>query len=220
MSCLIKKKPISQAQKFWPPSYTLTAQGILFLLAFGMIPTTFAIETIYENCHWRSKSWTEKLVSTINDKNRSATAAEAVCQNCSETSPHSQGLTALQDIANGLNATKEIPEECFLASSIRKYKEKGSRKRFYYCPSPGSSKTKDSMPVTNDAGQTRYFYPRSPCLNKDYTNMIKDSFHYMADCFDFEKEDLSYLFALFNPRILLCSQQKKPHWCTLYRTAC
>ena len=172
----------------------LNGGRVPLVLVFSIIPVSFAIEAIYEDCNWKSKSWTEKLVKTINDKNRSASEAEAVCHRCTKTSPHDLELTALQATADDLNA---VPMECFLAGAIKKYKQKGSRKRFYYCESPDSLNIQNNMPVRDTTGQDRRIYPRSPCLNKDYMNMIRDSFHYMAECFGFET-DLPYLFSLFN----------------------
>lgn len=200
MNRLIKNTPITtirQSQSFY---LKLMVWSPLFLFIFSVISSpAFAIESIYETCHWRSKSWTERLVSTINNKNRqNDTTAEAVCQRCPEISPNGQGLSALQNITDGLNATKNIPAECFLASSIKKYQQHGSYDRFYYCDRPDSPNIKGTMPVIDETGQARNLYPRSPCLSKDYTNMIKDSFHYMAGCFGFKKEELPYLFTLFN----------------------
>ena len=147
----------------------------------------------YEECSWKSKSYTQRLVE---DTLLQSLEAKTTCEECSTENRDSSTETTTNSLREALDFP--IPTECFFAAATRKLSTKGSQKRFYYCKSPESKTPEDTMKVTTKNGKSRELYPRRPCFNEAYVSMIAKSFHYMAKCFGLNSQERQNIFALFN----------------------
>ena len=148
----------------------------------------------YEECSWKSKSYTQRLVE---DTLLQSLEAKTTCEECStENNRNSFTETTTNSLREALDFP--IPTECFFAAATHKLSRIGSRKRFYYCESPESKTPEDTMKVTTKNGKSRKLYPRRPCFNEAYVSMIAKSFHYMAKCFGLNSQERQDIFALFN----------------------
>ena len=151
----------------------------------------------YEECSWKSKGYTQKLVENTLLQTMEA---ESACRECSIEDNRGSTVSSTETTTDSLREALDfsIPLECFFASATRKLSQIGSKKRFYYCKSPESKTPEDTMEVTTKNGQNRKLYPRSPCFNEAYISLISESFHYMAKCFGFDAQERRNIFALFN----------------------
>ena len=163
-------------------------------LLFGLFPIK-TLNMPYEECNWKSRDYTQRLVDTALSQ---ALEAQNACVECSTKgdSVFSSSETSVDDLQKAL--AFPIPRECFFAAATRKLSRKGSRTGFYYCKSPESKTPKKSMRVVTNEGKKKLLYPRSPCFNEAYISLIADSFHYMARCFGFNTQERQDIFALFN----------------------
>ena len=86
----------------------------------------------YEECNWRSRNYTLRLVqdTLLNTKE-----AESTCDICStenRNSTFSSSETTVSHLKNALNFP--IPIECFFAAATPKiFKKRANKKKFYYC---------------------------------------------------------------------------------------
>lgn len=165
---------------------------VVFLFASGKV----SADIPYEECNWKSKEYTERIVK---DAYLQTMKTGNICEECSLEDNRASVTTSSQINASNLKDALEfpIPFECFFAAATRKFSTKGSKRRFYYCESPENKAPKEAMKVIKK-GKIKYIYPRSPCFNEAYISLIANSFHYMAQCFGFNRKERQNLFSLFN----------------------
>ena len=166
---------------------------ICLLILFSAFKS--AGSSLYEQCDWKNKAYTERL---IRESQKLFPKTEA-CSDC--FMPEKKGQNWWFEWINDFflwPKEEDIPVECFFASGTKTLTKGPGSKNYYYCKSKKSMKPLEKMRLTDSRGKRRYVSPRKPCLNFPYTLMTSKAFHYMTDCFDFSQREKNYLFALFN----------------------
>ena len=202
----------------------LNISSILSLFIYFTSIDALANDYPYEKCSWKNKQMTERMISESMNKSSSKTEAEALCIKCeskkTKENYSNASLTAhdIKMLHDTTFKTNDIPEICFLASSLRASSGTGfwsaSQYGYYYCPKANTSnrqsfmrfdkKSKslieDDKNLKKQCGK-KCLYPAAQrvCLSKNYIGMTAKAFNETANCFGYtSKKNKGQLFALMN----------------------
>ena len=174
-------------------------------------------EIPYQECTWRNREYTERLVRNSSADTAAITEA-GYCPDCLSAASENSGQPALLDQLADISE-RDLPPECFFASAARSIEKQPSKiededeeeffYNYYHCNKLEDSYRKAGLqPATDTAGRKRDLWPRPPCLNEDYARMTFGAFHAMARCFGFSPEEKKRIFALLNHESKFILNQK------------
>ena len=176
-------------------------------------------KTLYEQCDWTNKQYTDNLIEHSVKFQEALEASESEAGYCRDDcqsrklliNVESHDWKLFKDTFKGA-FENDIPSVCFYAGMTR-YKNPGT-KNYFYCQSSKESEGRVRwMPfVCEDSKRetgceltcapnkkiNKNKSPRKACLNKGYVELTARAFNQVADCFGFSNVEKIQLFSLFN----------------------
>ena len=181
-------------------------RGIFFCFACGAVQA--ADNFPYEQCTWKNRIQTDKLVENFKDYLVGEESRRVAAESKPDCPTRGLGIEPFLEWAAQVKSRtleyvwgkseQNYSPLCFLASGWkgkRLWKPAPGGKSYYHC---SKGKTRPLMLKEDDAGRRRKIYTRSFCMNGDYVQLIAKSFNEMSQCFDLTDDEKKYFFAIYS----------------------